>query len=166
MLFQFVATTDDSQYLCVPDALAFREKVCGGEERIFEYLDKLANEGGNVVAAKLGTEVLQEPQSSGVSKGGEGSKFRRCAMVNVRLPVSIGPGSDSISEGEVQGVVKWVGETLVQKYGTYVPVFRYGGALWTRLSAQVYLERSDFEWIGDVLREVCDGIRRREYQEC
>ena len=67
-------------------------------------------------------------------------------------------------EGEVQGAVKWVGEMLLHKYKTYVPVYRYGDALWARLSAQVYLERSDFEWIGDVLREVCDSISRKEYR--
>lgn len=139
--------------MCVSDALAFRDKTCGGEERIFGYLDALANEGGDLVARMLGTEVLQE----GDGWSSEESRFRRCAMINVRLPLDIVPE-------DVRAVVQWVGETLIRKYGTYVPVFRYGDALWTRLSAQVYLERKDFEWIGGVLGEVCERIRRREYQ--
>ncbi|RJE19214.1 Aminotransferase family protein LolT, partial [Aspergillus sclerotialis] len=59
-LFEFVATADDSPYLTVPAAFEFRANVCGGEERIFAYLDELANAGGDIVASKLGTEVLQE----------------------------------------------------------------------------------------------------------
>ena len=154
----------------MPAAFEFRADVCGGEERIFAYLDELANAAGDIVASKLGTEVLQEVD--GLAGGSATSKFRRCAMVNVRLPVAVGgdegrwkptrDGDCVIKEKEVQTTLKWVGETLIKKHGTFVPVFKYGGWLWTRLSAQVYLERKDFEWIGDVLRGVCDKVRRGE----
>lgn len=30
-LFEFVATSDDTPYLCIPAALHFRAEVCGGE---------------------------------------------------------------------------------------------------------------------------------------
>lgn len=161
-LFEFVATSDDSPYLCVPEALEFRERVCGGEENVYAYLDKLALEGGDVVAEILDTEVLQE---NGVT--GQDSRFRRCSMVNVRLPLKLkvtkeGEG-DGLSEEEIQSVMRWLGETFVREYGTFVPVFRYGGALWTRLSAQVYLEKKDFEWLGGVLLEVCKRVMRREF---
>lgn len=33
-LFEFVATSDDSAYICVEAALKFRKEVCGGEEAI------------------------------------------------------------------------------------------------------------------------------------
>lgn len=164
-LFEFVATADDSPYLCVPAALDFRAQVCGGEDRVFAYLDELANQGGEIVAAALGTEVLQE---GGLGKGGERSRWRRCAMVNVRLPVAVGGGAgregDCVlkEEKDVQAALKWIGETLVQNYGTFVPVFKYGGSLWARLSAQVYLEREDFVWVGGVLREICEKIIKGE----
>lgn len=162
-LFQFVATADDSPYLCVPAALEFREKVCGGEDKIFAYLDQLANEGGDIVAEALGTEVLQE---AGLGKGGKESKWRRSAMVNVRLPVSLGEQKEGAcvlkEERDVQAAMKWIGETLIWKYGTFVPVFKYGGWLWTRLSAQVYLEKNDFVWMGEVLKEMCAKVRKGE----
>lgn len=136
--------------------------MCGGEERIYAYLDELANVGGDVVAGILGTEVLSEgkPQGSAPESG-----FRRCAMVNVRLPVSLKGLDGDVAEDDLPAVMKWVGETLIRKYGTFVPVFRYAGALWTRLSAQVYLEKSDFEWIGGVLREICEDIKKGVYRE-
>lgn len=142
----------------MPAAVEFRGKVCGGEESVWGYLEELAGVGGNVVAEMLGTEVLQE---SGVS-GWRESRMRRCAMVNVRLPVRIGSGEEELKEDELTGVFRWVGEVLIRKYGTFVPVFRLGDALWTRLSAQIYLEKGDFVWLAGVLKEVCEYIRKRE----
>ncbi|KAH2316256.1 hypothetical protein KXV26_005039, partial [Aspergillus fumigatus] len=91
-LFEFVATTDDTAYLCVPAALKFRSQVCGGEDRIYTYLEKLAMEAGNIVAAALGTEVMQEP--------------------------GLKPG-------------------------------------------EVYLEKSDFEWLAGVLNELCNKLVKK-----
>ena len=140
----------------MPAALEFREKVCGGEERVWGYLEELAREGGDVVAEMLGTEVLQEGDTS------EESRMRKCAMVNVRLPVRVGAGEEDLREDELQGVFRWVGDVLIRKYSTFVPVFRLGDALWTRLSAQIYLEKGDFVWLAGVLKEVCECIRKRE----
>ena len=113
--------------------------------------------GGDVVAEMLGTEVLQEGD-----KGAKESRMRKCAMVNVRLPVRIEAEEEDLKEDELQGVFRWVGEVLIRKYGTFVPVFRLGDALWTRLSAQIYLEKADFVWLAGVLKEVCDCIRKRQ----
>ncbi|KAK1143533.1 hypothetical protein N8T08_006339 [Aspergillus melleus] len=179
-LFEYTATTDDSAYLCVPAALDFRKNVCGGEARIYEYCESLANEAADLVAEALGTDVLQEP---GLGVNGEGSLFRRCAMTTVRLPVRVVEsgvqGQDQREEGErkkvtvegkdgkmvavvpralVGAVLGWFREELFQK-GTFVPVFEYQGCLWTRLSAQVYLERSDFEWLAGVLKELCAKVK-------
>ncbi|KAH8427460.1 putative aminotransferase family protein (LolT) [Aspergillus melleus] len=178
-LFEYTATTDDSAYLCVPAALNFRKNVCGGEARIYEYCESLANEAADLVAEALGMEVLQEP---GLGVNGEGSLFRKCAMTTVRLPVWVAEsgvqGQDQGQEGEkkvtveekdgkrvavvpralVAAVLGWFREELFQK-GTFVPVFEYQGSLWTRLSAQVYLERSDFEWLAGVLKELCERVK-------
>lgn len=42
---------------------------------------------------------------------------------------------------------------------------RHAGAWWVRLSAQVYNELEDFAKVGQVLKEVCDKIRRGEMME-
>src|ERR1700712_4908999 len=60
-LFEFVATSDDTAYICVPAALKFRAEVCGGEDAVIAYCQRVANEAADAVAAALGTEVMQEP---------------------------------------------------------------------------------------------------------
>lgn len=171
-LFEFVATTDDSAYTCVPAALQFRTDVCGGEESLMAYCRDLANEAAEMVAAALGTEVLQEPDL----KPGEQSRIRQCAMTTVRLPIAVaaavaveqpveGAATTVEGEEEVLRVVGWMQGQLMERYGTFVPVFRHGRWLWTRLSAQTYLEKSDFEWLAGVLRELCDRVVRKEYKE-
>lgn len=166
-LFEYTATTDDTAYLCVPAALEFREKVCGGETRIYEYCEALANEAADLLAEKLGTEVFQEP---GLGSPGKGSLFRRCAMTTVRLPISVEDSGDKVRVQEQDGkmvavvpralvpaVFEWFREELFRA-GTFVPVFEYRGFLWTRLSAQIYLERSDFEWLAGILKGLCERV--------
>ncbi|PYH80697.1 putative aminotransferase family protein [Aspergillus uvarum CBS 121591] len=158
-LFEFVATADDTPYLCAPAAVQFREEVCGGERAIYAYLEELANEGADLVASGLGTEVLGDTPR-------KRSAWRRCAMNNVRLPVRVlhGPqgGEGGVAPGLraelVPAVVDWMQRRLVQEYRTFVPVFAHAGWLWVRLSAQVYLDRSDFEWLVPVLKELVGRV--------
>ncbi|PYI24744.1 putative aminotransferase family protein [Aspergillus violaceofuscus CBS 115571] len=158
-LFEFVATADDTPYLCAPAALQFRAAVCGGERAIYAYLEALANAGADLVARGLGTEVL------GDSPGPQRSAWRRCAMNNVRLPVRVVQGPEG-GEGNKAGlraemvpvVVDWMQRRLVEEYRTFVPVFAHAGWLWVRLSAQVYLDRSDFEWLVPVLKELVGRV--------
>ncbi|GAD92434.1 aminotransferase family protein [Paecilomyces variotii No. 5] len=169
LLFQFVASTDDSPYLCTPAAVKFRQDVCGGEERIYTYLEELAHEAGDIIAAALGTEVLQEPDL----QPGQVSQIRHCAMATIRLPFAIGDSNSSCAEktpsstttlspDAVPGVIDWMQKTMVDRYGTITPVFDHGGWLWTRVSAQIYLEKSDFEWVAGVLKELCEKVAKGE----
>ncbi|KAL4894970.1 aminotransferase family protein [Aspergillus ambiguus] len=164
-LFEFVATNDDTPYFCVPEALKFRNEVCGGEQKIYFYLERLANEAANLVAMLLETDVLQEPNLG----PGEQSQLRRCGMSTVRLPIATKDHSTTgrpsyyvLQEDEVGPTVNWFQTTLSYKYGTFVPIFAHGGWLWTRLSAQVYLEIRDFEWLGGILKEMCSDIKKRD----
>jgi selenocysteine lyase/cysteine desulfurase len=170
-LFEFVATSDDSAYICVPAALEFREKVCGGEEAIMSYCQRVANEGADAVAAILGTEVMQEPDL----KPGQSSNMRKCAMTNVRLPIAVataGQGADSfdhtplvvLSQGEAPNAFSWIQKTLIDEHNTFLPVFRHGPWLWTRLSGQTYLEKSDFEAVGGILRDLCEKVAKKEFK--
>ncbi|XRM38935.1 hypothetical protein ABZX51_002324 [Aspergillus tubingensis] len=163
-LFQQTATNDDTPYLCVPEALKFREEVCGGEMAIYGYLERLANEAADLVAGVLGTEVLRD----------EEGLLTRCAMTNVRLLVRVGGEGDGdgeeggctvVKKEEVGAVALWVQNTLLDEYNTFVPVFEYNGWLWTRLSAQVYLDKSDFEWLGGVLKELCGRVGKEALQK-
>jgi selenocysteine lyase/cysteine desulfurase len=165
-LFEFVATSDDSAYICVPAALKFRQEVCGGEDAIISYCTNLANEAADAVAAILGTDVMQEPDL----KRGETSNMRQCMMTTVRLPIGVAddgsnvPGAlITVNSEEAARVFGWIQTTLMEKHDTFVPVFRHGPWLWTRLSAQIFLEKSDFEWLGGILRDMCDKVAGKEY---
>ncbi|KAE8377116.1 pyridoxal phosphate-dependent transferase [Aspergillus bertholletiae] len=163
-LFQFVATSDDAAYLTVPDAVRFRADVCGGHDAIFQYLEALAIQGGDIVAAALGTDVLQEPDL----RPGEKSEIRRCGMSTVRLPIAVGgqsssSSSPSVAAEDVSKVMNFLQVTLKDEFGTFVPVFQHGDWLWTRVSAQVYLEPQDFEWLGGVLRGLVERVWTGEH---
>lgn len=165
-LFEFVATSDDSAYLCVAAALKFRQEICSGEEAIMSYCQQIANDAADTLATALGTEVLQEPDL----KPGEKSRMRQCAMTTVRLPIAVAEepvsgATVTVSPAEVPRVFAWMQNQLMERHHTFVPVFRYGSWLWTRLSGQVYLEKSDFEWLAGVLRELVDQVAQKEYQK-
>lgn len=198
--FEFVGTLDNSPYLCVKDAIEWREKVLGGEERIRDYTWTLAKEGGATVADALGTWVMENPQ-------GEGHRLMDCAMVNVALPLVVVPEqTESLSEAAIEGgrpevleadvedaapvkaiasevssrgqaregetaipyqdaerIWEWMTKVLVDDYKTYIPVFFHDARFWARLTAQVYLDKDDFEWAGSTLKELCERIARKEY---
>lgn len=95
--FEYVGTLDNSPYLCVKDALEFRERVLGGEARIQRYMSSLATEGGAAVSKKLRTWVLGREHTSGDS-------LKHCAMVNVAMPLVV-------RQDKVQGSSKPVDRT-------------------------------------------------------
>jgi selenocysteine lyase/cysteine desulfurase len=156
--FEFVGTIDNSPYLCIPAALKWRESL-GGEEVIRTYCQTLAGEAGKYVAEELGTEVLEN---------GTGS-LGRCCMSNVRLPIPVEKvykvAAQSGIEKEDVGVMvrDWMKKLSHVEYGTFIVVFWYGNAWWTRLSAQVYLEMGDFEFMVSTLRAMCERVEKGEW---
>jgi len=143
MAFSYLGTTDYSAYLAMEAALQFRARL--GEDAIVQYIHTLAGQGGDVLAAKWGTErLVPDPQMG--------------AMVNVRLPST---NSTAIAALPAQ---------LLSQYNTWVPFYpaywlegapaagsavdgaEVGDVVWyARVSAQIYLEVSDFEYLGDAV---------------
>ncbi|PGG96616.1 hypothetical protein GX51_07741 [Blastomyces parvus] len=168
--FEFVATNDDSPYNCIPAALKFRQEVCGGEEKIMSYCQQLAHEGGNLVAEILGTDVMSEPGVDPKVVGA--SKIRQCALANVRLPLAVDDGSGRhvekgspypvIKGKDAMAVAKWIHEKFIFEYNSAAPTFPHGGWLWTRLSAQTYLDLEDFRWAGNALKSLVERVGRGE----
>ncbi|KAL2267936.1 hypothetical protein VTJ83DRAFT_5213 [Remersonia thermophila] len=167
--FEFVGTLDNAPYLCVKDSIRWREEVLGGEERIREALTGLARSGGKRAAEILGTHVLDNEERT----------LTRCAMVNVALPLALGEaagadgpgGKDStatmprVPASDASAVINWILETLMSEHDTFVALFTYDGRFWARLSAQVYLDLSDFAWAGERLKEVCARAAAGEYKQ-
>lgn len=166
-LFTYTATSDNMPQMCIPTALRFRRDVCGGEAAIYEYVRRLAEDGGDRVASILGTEVLKEPALA----PGAGSQMRNCGIATVRLPLAIATSSsaasanlsyDPLTEQEVGPAVRYLTKSLADTYKTWLPIIDYGGWIWVRLCAQVFLEVSDFESAGNALKFLCENIVRRE----
>ncbi|KAK2865395.1 hypothetical protein FQN49_003625 [Arthroderma sp. PD_2] len=170
--FEFIGTNDDLPFLCIPEAVKYRQEVCGGEEKIMNYCHNLAFEAGNRVAQMLGTDVMGEFCSSGTfdPEKEKENQFRKCAFANVRLPITLVDDQKAvlgklsrpewlvIKDSDAGPVCQWMARQLVQKYHTMSPCFVHAGSIWTRLSAQVYLEVSDFEWLAGVFKELCERL--------
>lgn len=180
-MFAYVGTLDNSPYLCVKDAIEWREKVLGGEHRIQEYCFGLAREGGNRVAEILGTWIMQNEEGTLV----------HCFMVNVAMPLVVAPPDKKtgpkieddddykadtkgprlkpnetlIPYKDAQRIWEWMTKVLVEEYQTFIPVYYHAGRFWTRLSAQVYLDMDDFEWAGTALKELSNRVANKEHEQ-
>ena len=159
-LFQFVATTANAPYYCVPEALHFRREVCGGEGKIYKYIRDIAQHGADRIAAILGTVVMDD----GADWHNDGGGLRDCALANIELPLPI-DGEGGIGKEEVDVVRNWMEWQLIEKYNTFACVFEYKGKMWGRASGQVYLDLSDFEWLAGVLQELCTAVKAGEHRK-
>ena len=116
-----------------------------------KYCQELARQGGKHAAVVLGTEVMRND---------EGTCF-----ANVRLPLQIGDGKDQIKKSEGFLAVAWMKNTLVKEFNTFIMIYIHAGALWARISGQIYLELGDLFWGADVLKSVCQRVSEGEHLE-
>ncbi len=174
-LFAFVATTDTTPYLCVPEALKFREMRCGGEANIRQYCQYVSKVGGKRMADILGTEVMDNKTQT----------LTQCCFANVRLPLTLSGHNSSSEHGlnavesqtrnspvaeksrevtakEVPVVVKWIMDRAQKQFDTHIPAKVHAGAIWVRLSGQIYLEIENYEWAGRLLKDLCGRILEGE----
>jgi selenocysteine lyase/cysteine desulfurase len=178
-LFKKVSTIDPTPYVCVEEALKFRQLTCGGEAKIRAYCENIAKEGGKRMAEILGTEVMDNTTHT----------LQRCCFVNVRLPLTIthGPasydpysrptledpdvgklqledGTVYIRAADASKIAKWMTEKSIKEYETMIPVKFYAGEFWCRISGQIYLELKDFEWAGLTLKAMCKRVSNGEFK--
>ncbi|KAI7554450.1 PLP-dependent transferase [Hortaea werneckii] len=146
--FEFVGTVDNSPVLCLPAALEWRKQLSWqgrqGEDAIYAYNEHLANEAGRSMAYVLGTEVMDNVEAT----------LTKCFFNMVRLPLEF----EVHAQNDVSKA-NWIADrlmkALVKEYDTFLPIIFYGNAWWVRLSAQVYLDKNDFLWGAEVLKEIC-----------
>ena len=153
--FEFVGTMDNAPYLSLPAAIKFREALVwqgkSGEEAIMAFTHDQARKAGELVAEALGTEVLEN---------GEGT-LGNCTFANVRLPLDyrVVAGGDT---AKAVKIAQWIASVLVGEYDTFIATIFYAEAWWVRLSAQVYLDMSDWAWAADTLKQVCERVQNGE----
>ncbi|GAA5883682.1 hypothetical protein JCM16303_004764 [Sporobolomyces ruberrimus] len=154
--FIWTGTPDWSPILSTLAALDFRRDVLGGEERIRNHCHDLAIRGGERVAEILGTKTMRNEREEE-----EGELVANMINVLLPLPSQTPFGTGPPLEGDRLKSFWW--NTLIEKYKTAVPIFPHAGLPWVRLSAQVYTDLDDFEYVGKVLKEVCEAIERGEH---
>ena len=152
-LFQFVGTSDVGPYLCMEEGLKFRREVCGGEEKIMQYCEKVSNEGGEKVAEILATKVMENSTKT----------LTKCCMTNVKLPLEIGDGEGKVKEADAFLAVAWLARKLNEEHNMFAPPFYHGGQFWIRFSGQIYLETEDFVAAARAYKELCERVKRGEY---
>jgi len=132
-----LGTMDFSPYMSIPAALKFRSDA-GGEEAIMQYNHNLAYLGGQLLAAKFKTQVLQDKNQIG-------------SMVDVRLPV------DNTDDPKLTNSW-WVDEQLTKYPRTFAPVYKHNGSFWTRVSAQIYNDITDFDVLAQQFVAICNEL--------
>ena len=96
------------------------------------HVHALAVRGGSLLATALGTEMLPASQTG--------------AMVNVRVPCERATTKDGC------GGKLGISTRLFRKYNFYVPFWGLADqGTWVRLSAQIFLELSDFQMVADAI---------------
>ncbi|GMI02790.1 hypothetical protein TrVE_jg10619 [Triparma verrucosa] len=128
--FGYTGTKDFTAYLSIADSLDFRDSLeaTNGKGSIIEYTNGLAKWVGDYLSSKWKTSRLSPPEFE-------------AALFNVVLPTT-----DYERATDLQTY-------LLNEYGIYMLALldEPTGIVYTRLSAQIYLERDDFVKVGDLV---------------
>lgn len=153
--YNMVGTLDGMSYLCIEECIRWRQEVCGSENAIRSYCINLARTGGQLVADILGTKILDNAEHT----------ITECCMVNVLLPLSTSPFGNYhvVKEEYFVDVIEFIHTTLIKDHRTFIALFFMQGQWWGRLSGQVYLDMSDFEWAGNALKDLCERVGKGEF---
>ncbi len=134
--FGWPGTQDPTPWLCIPKSMEFLSSlVDGGWPSIIEKNKNLAIEGRKVICEALGTNP-PVPES----------------MVSSMAAVEM-PGNDEV------GAMSFEGDPfhnlLLDRYGIQVPVFpwKHHGKRYIRISAQLYNDIGEYEFLAEVLKE-------------
>lgn len=154
--FSDIGSKDDTPYLCIEAALAWRRRVRYGEEAgegaVMSYIHQLGKDGGEAVRKILGTEILDNAEGT---LGG-------CGFANVRLPIDLNKITDDNSRS-AGDVISWIMKRMALDYRIALNISVFKGCWWVRLCAQVYLTLNDFEVAGERLKELCRQVDSGEW---
>lgn len=82
------------------------------------------------------------------------------AMVNVRLPLP----PPAHNNADVAAFSRFLEDQMLFEYNCAAAVYPHNGHWWTRLSAQVWNDLSDFDYIGNMFEEIREKVKRGEHR--
>ena len=128
--FDYTGTRDNSAWLAAPAAIDYIDAL--GAEALRAHNAALAGEAGAMLIEAWDSEAAAAPEF--------------CAsMVSVRLPVSFPGGA-----GDNRDAARALAAQLNEEHGITAGIMVLGGALWIRVSAQIYNEIGDYERLAAV----------------
>jgi selenocysteine lyase/cysteine desulfurase len=129
--FIYTSTKDYTAMISISEAMKFRNDVLGGETEIHNYIRTLASRAKEYLMDAWNTSTPLVPNSM--------EEY----MINVILPIS----KDLPNKTDVGTALQ---QWLYQHHNMYVVIVKEpsSGYIYTRLSAQVYLELDDFKRLG------------------
>jgi len=137
--YEYTSTRDYTSFCTYKAAIKFREKI--GEEKIRKYNHELVVWAQHYLATSWKTEVLVPDDMIGM-------------MGNVRLP----PVIKNVKQ------IEWLQKILLDEYETTIALYSIIHPItkeqtyWARISAQIYLEKSDFIKFDQIIKEVLTRV--------
>lgn len=150
--WEWTGTIDLSNYLSVPAAIEFR-KWMGGEDAVMQHNAQLARRAGEIVSSRLGkgSEVMEIETPTETER-------LTASMVNISVPITLPKSSSNLSAEEVNVQLDVLATKLqtrlANEHDTFVMFRPHANKIWIRLSAQVWLEEKDFEWVADKIAQM------------
>jgi len=169
--FSYEGTSDYSATLAFSAAFEFRQSL--GDAAIMAYMRDLALKGGDLLAQMWGTEVLMRNELDAIHH----------AMINVRLPTENSTIASKIGEillnkynivvpvygiqmqtldnnnNHLKNNIKNENENNNNNNDNNKKRMMMTQKWWVRVSAQIYLELSDFEMLGKRVLEIIKNLK-------
>lgn len=146
--FAFTGSAVLAAIACIPEALNFRQNVCGGEQAIRDYCEGLARQIPAVVARVWpGAEPIENAEGTLAT-----------AMVSFYVPTAhLSRDFDAGDPAQFRRLLGHVTIDLVTNRHTFVPFNVHDDRLVIRFSAQVYTELLDFEYAAQAAKAALES---------
>jgi len=128
--FDYSGTRDNSAWLSVPVALDYMDSL--GVEAVRAYNNDLAHQAVDMLVDAWNTTTSADARY-------------RAAMASVKMP-----GSDAGDHNAVRRLTA----QFAENYGLAVGILSIEGKLWVRISAQIYNELSDYEYLAKIGKQL------------
>ncbi|CAF3087981.1 unnamed protein product [Rotaria sp. Silwood2] len=133
--FFWLGTKDYSSYLTISDALDFRQTIAN-ETDIYNYNHQLAKQAGDLIAQMWNSSTLTT-----------NDQFIS-TMNNIELPSFI----DTLDKMNI------LYQKLINQYNTFLPMFQFDNKFYCRISAQIYMELSDYQTVGKIVLDTISNM--------